>query len=195
MDIGTATGTIGRICKNYGFKFSGIEPNSKWAQIAKPYYEKIHIGTIENCDDNIIRGYKAIIFGDILEHVPNPDAVLQRVVRLQENGALFAISVPNIANIWIRVNLLLGRFDYTDRGILDRTHLRFFTKKTAISLVTKSGLEIKKITVTPIPLELVSNFFIKSPVGRFIHWILFLAAKIRPTLFGYQFVIIARKEQ
>jgi hypothetical protein len=120
---------------------------------------------------------------------------LQRIVRLQENGALFAVSVPNIANIWIRINLLAGRFDYTDNGILDRTHTRFFTRKTTVDMIKNTGLTIKKITATPIPIDLVSIFFRTTLLGKFIHWTLYLATKIYPTLFGYQFIVFAQKEE
>lgn len=195
LDVGTATGTMGRLCQSFGLRFSGIEPNHEWAQIAAPYYENIYINTVENCRDDILSGYNAVIFGDILEHTPDPLGVLRRLVRLQENGALFVISLPNVANIWVRMNLLFGRFDYTENGILDRTHLRFFTKKTAIEMVEKSGLKIKKITATPIPLDLVSNFFTKSTLGKLVYRTLFLATRLRPTLLGYQFIIMAQKEQ
>ena len=194
LDVGTATGTMGRMCQNFGLHFSGIEPNSDWARIAQPYYDKIFVGTIENCDDTFLSGYQAIVFGDVLEHTPDPDGILRRIINLQESGTILAISVPNIANIWIRANLLLGRFDYTENGILDRTHLRFFTKKTVTNLIEKRGLKIKRFSATPIPLDLISNFFTKSSLGRFLFRISFLATKLYPTLFGYQFVVIAQKE-
>jgi hypothetical protein len=195
LDVGTATGTIGRICQNHGFVFSGIEPNREWAQIAAPFYEKIHIGTIESCDDAFLHGYQVVILGDILEHTSTPEAILQQLVRLQATGTLFIISLPNVANIWIRLNLLAGRFDYADRGILDKTHLRFFTRKTATALISSSGLTIGKTAVTPIPLDLVSSFFASSVLGRQMHWALFSFTNIWQTLLGYQFIFFARKEQ
>ena len=92
----------------------------------------------------------------------------------------------------MRLNLLLGRFDYTDRGILDRTHLRFFTRKTLVAMVENAGLEILSIQSTPIPLELVSNFFSTLP-GRWIHALLAKCTSLLPSLLGYQFVVDARK--
>ncbi len=132
------------------------------------------------------------MLGDILEHLPDPDTVLKRLVECQPSNALFIISVPNIANLWVRLNLLMGKFDYTDRGILDRTHLHFFTRRTLVNMIQNSGLEILSIQATPIPLELVSRFFVTLP-GRFIHAVLARFTHWLPTLLGYQFVVQARK--
>jgi hypothetical protein len=93
----------------------------------------------------------------------------------------------------VRLNLLLGRFDYADRGILDRTHLRFFTRKTLVAMLENAGLEILSIRSTPIPLELVSDFFV-TPPGRLIHALLAKCTSLLPSLLGYQFVVDARKQ-
>ena len=150
------------------------------------------MGSIEDAEDEFLRGYDVIVLGDILEHLAAPEAVLQRLVDLQRPGSTFIISVPNIANLWVRLSLLMGRFNYADRGILDRTHLRFFTRKTLLAMLNRTGLEIMTIQVTPIPLELVSRLFISLP-GRWLHAGFARLTSILPTLLGYQFVAKARK--
>ncbi|MBV5337477.1 MAG: hypothetical protein J0653_05890, partial [Deltaproteobacteria bacterium] len=95
-------------------------------------------------------------------------------------------------NLWARLNLLFGNFDYTDRGILDRTHLRFFTRKTLMSMIKNTGLEIVSVQVTPIPLELVSSFFV-TPPGKIFHAAFAGLTSFLPTLLGYQFIVEARK--
>jgi hypothetical protein len=160
--------------------------------MASPLYEKLWVGSVVNMGSDILAGYDAVVLGDILEHLPDPLAILQELVKFQPSGCLFLISVPNVANIWIRLNLLLGRFDYLDRGILDRTHLRFFTRKTLVSMVQQAGLEIISIRATPIPLELVSSFFSTRP-GTWLHAVLASLTSVFPTLLGYQFIIGARK--
>jgi hypothetical protein len=92
------------------------------------------------------------------------------------------------------LSLLFGRFEYTERGILDRTHLRFFTYKTVTRMLVETGLHLNVIHATPIPLELISPFFEKSPVGRAVYGLLGLLTNLFPTLFGYQFVIESSKE-
>jgi 2-polyprenyl-3-methyl-5-hydroxy-6-metoxy-1,4-benzoquinol methylase len=191
LDVGTASGTLARMCQNKSLHLFGVEPNQEWAQAASPLYEKVWVGVIEDIADESLEGYDAVVLGDILEHVTVPDDVLRKLVTLQESGSIFMVSVPNVANIWVRLNLLVGRFDYTDRGILDRTHMRFFTRKLLVAMVENAGLKIDSIRVTPIPLELVSNFFI-SPLGRFIHGVFAQLTTLFPTLLGYQFIVEAR---
>lgn len=192
LDVGTASGTLARMCQDHSLRLFGVEPNPNWARIASPLYEKIFVGSIEEAEEDYLTGYDVVVLGDVLEHLPLPEVILQKLVDLQPAGSIFIISVPNIANLWIRLNLLMGKFDYTDRGILDRTHLRFFTRKSLSAMLKHAGLEIVSIHVTPIPLELVSSFFL-SPPGKWIHDIFAQLTSLLPTLLGYQFVVHARK--
>jgi 2-polyprenyl-3-methyl-5-hydroxy-6-metoxy-1,4-benzoquinol methylase len=192
LDVGAASGTLARMCQNKTLRLFGVEPNPTWAQMASSLYEKMWICSISDLDAEFLSGYDAIVLGDILEHLPTPEIVLQKLVEHQPSGVRFVISVPNIANLWIRVNLLIGRFEYADRGILDRTHLRFFTRTSFVNMVKNSGLEIVSIQVTPIPLELLSNFFITFP-GRLFHAVLAQLTSWLPSLLGYQFVVEAKK--
>lgn len=192
LDVGTATGMLARMNRNDSFDFYGVEANAEWAESAVPFYKEIAVRPIEDVNDDFLRNFQAVILGDILEHLPAPDSVLRRLTGLQPSGALFVISVPNVANIWVRLNLLFGRFDYADRGILDRTHLRFFTRKTVVKMVKDAGLDITSLSVTPIPLELISPFFLSSP-GRIFHGLFAGLTFLIPTLLGYQFIVEARK--
>ena len=192
LDVGTASGTLARMCADKPLHLFGIEPNADWAQIASPLYERIWVGTIEEIEEGCLRGYDVVVLGDILEHLPAPEQVLQKLLDYQSPNCLFIISVPNIANLWVRLNLLFGRFEYTDRGILDRTHLHFFTRTSLVAMLENTGLQIISIRATPIPLELVSNFFTTSP-GRFLHALLARCTAGLPTLLGYQFIVEARK--
>ena len=191
LDVGTATGMLARRSQRQ-MRFFGIEAVPEWAQTASPYYEKMWNCTLETATEEILSGYDAVVFGDVLEHLSEPNLALKRIIGLQPSGCKFIISVPNVANILVRLSLLFGRFDYAERGILDRTHLRFFTYKTFISLLKEAGLDILCIHVTPIPLELVSPFF-SSSVGRFLYAIFAHVTFLLPTLMGFQFVAETRK--
>ena len=192
LDVGTASGTLARMCANKPLQLFGVEPNAEWAQVAAPLYGRIWVGPIDEIQEECLEGYDAVVLGDILEHLPSPEQVLQKLVEYQSPDCLFIISVPNIANLWVRLNLLFGRFEYTDRGILDRTHLRFFTRKSLVAMLENAGLSILSIQTTPIPLELISTFFATSP-GRFLHALLAKCTALLPTLLGYQFIVEARK--
>lgn len=191
LDVGCASGMLARRCQKK-LKFFGIETVAEWAEIAKPYYEKLWLCAFEEAAEETLRGYDAIVLGDVLEHIAKPEDTLKKLASLQTTGCKFIISVPNVANIWMRVNLLMGRFDYAERGILDKTHLRFFTRKTIKQLVNEAGLEILSIQVTPIPLELISSFF-NTPIGSLIHAAFAGLTSLFPTLLGYQFIVEAEK--
>lgn len=192
LDVGTASGTLARMCQNKSLRLFGVEPNASWAQVAAPLYERIWACSIDDVEEGSLGGYDVVVLGDILEHLSAPDVVLQKLVGYQSPNSVFIVSVPNVANLWVRLNLLIGRFEYTDRGILDRTHLRFFTRKSLIAMIKSSGLEIVSIQVTPIPLELVSSLFV-TPPGRLLHAVLARCTSLLPTLLGYQFIVEARK--
>lgn len=192
LDVGTASGMLARRNWKHPLRFFGIETNKEWAEIASPYYESIWNCPLDESPDEILRGYDAVVLGDVLEHLSAPETSLGRLVALQPSGAIFIISVPNIANFWVRLHLLMGRFDYAERGILDRTHLRFFTRKTVIELAKNAGLDLLSIQATPIPLELVSPFFVTSQ-GKALHAILAWLTSLFPTLLGYQFILELKK--
>ena len=139
-----------------------------------------------------IGGFDIVILADILEHLVDPATILQYLVNYQQKNTRFLISVPNIANLWVRLNLLLGKFDYADRGIMDRTHLRFFTRKSFSELLTEAGLTIEVEKATPVPLNLVHPFFAESALGQKLHHLLAVITNWIPTVLGYQFVVKAR---
>jgi 2-polyprenyl-3-methyl-5-hydroxy-6-metoxy-1,4-benzoquinol methylase len=194
LDVGTASGTLGRLSPKRFNDLYGLEPNPQWLELAKPFYKEIFCGTLENAPQDFLSNYQVVICGDVLEHLPDPQLALTWLVGLQPAGAVFIISVPNIANLWVRVNLLLGRFDYAERGILDRTHLRFFTRKSFLELLAASSLSVLKLKITPIPLNLVHPFWVNKFLGRhFFRWFAWLTSLL-PTLLGYQFVVFAVKK-
>jgi 2-polyprenyl-3-methyl-5-hydroxy-6-metoxy-1,4-benzoquinol methylase len=193
LDIGTSSGHVGRACNGNGFSLSGLEPNPASARQARRYYDRFSCSSLENANDAFLSGHDVVVCADVLEHMVDPNHALHRLVSLQPAGARFLISVPNIANLWIRLKLLIGRFDYDERGILDRTHLRFFTRRSFLSLLRNAGLEVIDFQSTPIPLDLVNPFFGKTPWGRFLHQTLARLSNAFPTLLGYQFVVVALK--
>jgi len=86
-----------------------------------------------------------VLLLDVLEHLIQPEAVLARIVSVIAENATVLISLPNVAHLSVSLRLLfLGRFDYADAGILDRTHLHFFYKESAVNLARAAGLEVEK---------------------------------------------------
>jgi 2-polyprenyl-3-methyl-5-hydroxy-6-metoxy-1,4-benzoquinol methylase len=95
------------------------------------------------------------LFADILEHLRDPPAVLRKAIPALRDSGKLIISVPNIANWVIRLGLLFGNFDSTERGILDKTHLHFFTLRTLQKLMAEVCCQILDVTPTAVPVQLV----------------------------------------
>lgn len=189
LDVGAATGTIGRVYKGRGLLIDGLEPQESWAEAARPYYRQMWCGGLDDAPDTFLRNHDVVICADVLEHMARPDLALGRLVALQPVGCRFFISVPNIAHLWVRLSLLFGRFDYTERGILDRTHLRFFTRRTILDLVTAVGLTVRQVYVTPVPLGLIRPEFDSTRSGRALRDMFAGIGCVLPTLLGYQFLV------
>ncbi len=192
LEIGTATGYLSAEMVKLGCAVTGIEQDPQMAEIAQQYCHKMLVGDIETMDLNGLGHYDAIIFGDVLEHLRDPRAILEKMNRLLKPGGSVLISLPNVANIWVRLSLLVGQFNYSRVGILDETHLRFFTLKTAKKLASDSGLEVISTSVTPIPLPLILPSTSKGRAFSFFHWLNWGLTKLRKTLLGYQFILICQ---
>jgi hypothetical protein len=189
LDVGAASGTLGRMCSQQYIVLNGIEPEQEWAEVARPFYANLLRSTLDRAPVQFLGGYQVVVLADVLEHMANPDLALTRLVDLQDSRTVFMISVPNVANLWVRINLLFGRFDYSERGILDRTHLRFFTRRSLIEMLDCCGLRPTRIHATPIPLNLVHPFFAHNRLGKAFHQALALLTGVLPTLLGYQFIV------
>ena len=166
-----------------GRRVDGAEIDPEAARQAEQICETVWVGDLEHLDVDELGTYQVILFGDTLEHLADPAALLRRLRPKLEPGGALVVSIPNVANWTMRLRLLAGRFDYTDRGILDRTHLRFFTKRTALHLVRSSGFEIERVQAA-VPVPLLTRPAL-SRLG-------YLVGNVWPSVFAYTFVITAR---
>jgi hypothetical protein len=98
-----------------------------------------------------------------------------------------------VAHLWVRLSLLAGRFDYAERGILDRTHLRFFTRRTLDALLAGAGLGVVRRAATPVPLYQVVPPRWHGGALAAVHALSAGAARALPRVLGYQFVVLARR--
>src|SRR4051794_9876571 len=133
LELGPATGYMSRAMAKRGCSVVGIELDAKMAEQASKVCERVIVGDLDELDLERELGeerFDAIVAADVLEHLKEPLATLNRLrPYLGEDGA-FVISVPNVAHGSVRLALLEGRFDYRDIGLLDATHLRFFTRES-----------------------------------------------------------------
>jgi 2-polyprenyl-3-methyl-5-hydroxy-6-metoxy-1,4-benzoquinol methylase len=132
------------------------------------------------------RLFDKILLLDVLEHLPRPELILAACRKLLAPDGHILVSVPNVANITVRLMLLAGRFEYTERGILDRTHLRFYTRRTARRLVEQAGYAVAREKATVMPIELALGLSAGNPLMRAANFLLAVATRLFPNLLGYQ---------
>ncbi len=149
LDVGCNTGFLAKSLISRRVICDGIDINEKALSIARKYCRKVYKRNLYSHKLNIPRiKYDYIIFADILEHVPRPDLLLNNARFYLKKKGTIIISLPNVARLEIRLQLLFGNFDYTSGGILSEDHLRHFTKKTAINIIERCGLSVTNIIPT-----------------------------------------------
>jgi 2-polyprenyl-3-methyl-5-hydroxy-6-metoxy-1,4-benzoquinol methylase len=146
LEFGCATGYMSDVlAKRRGCRVTGIELDPEAAAVASAYCERVVVGDAETLDlDEHLRDerFDAVLFADVLEHLRDPATMLRRVrPYVAEEGAVVA-SIPNIAHISVRLALLGGEFRYRDLGLLDDTHLRFFTRESIVDLFESTGFVV-----------------------------------------------------
>lgn len=191
LDVGAAQGMLGHLIQGSGLVIDAVEANPDWAGQARPYYRNTWANIIEDAPLPQ-REYKLVVCADVLEHTPDPLSVLRRLRAAATEDATFIISLPNVAHVAVRLMLLFGYFPKMDRGILDRTHLHFFTKETAQETLRRAGLHIQRITATGIPLDEVWKTGESKLPFRMMQRVQHLALDLAPRLFGMQWVMVAR---
>ncbi len=148
LDVGCAAGVVGKILKERGaIEVVGIEVVEEAAREANQHLDKVIIGNIEEIDLDYPEGYfDCVILADVLEHLYNPWQALAKLRRYLAPGGKLVCSIPNIGHVSILRDLLSGSWKYEEAGILDITHLRFFTLEGAFTLLMSAGFEVDNVT-------------------------------------------------
>lgn len=189
LDVGCARGHLSSMLAEAGWDVTGVEADARDASIARAAGIRVVEKTAETALEGMTEEFDVIVFADVLEHMVDPWMALVSARRRLAPGGRIIISVPNVAHLTIRASLAMGRFSYADRGIMDRTHLRFFTRRTLTEMVRDAGCSIRMMTVTPAPLEEVFPVLDRSRFLRPILEVNALAARAWKSALAYQFVI------
>jgi 2-polyprenyl-3-methyl-5-hydroxy-6-metoxy-1,4-benzoquinol methylase/glycosyltransferase involved in cell wall biosynthesis len=155
LDVGCFCGGSGRFLKRRfpGCQVIGVEMLERAAAIAAEVYDHVHVGTLEQLDFEQAGlkpgSFDVIIAADVLEHLFNPwQALLRLRPLLTPRGSLY-VSLPNARNLKLMSELGRGRFDYEGAGILDVTHVRFFTRATAVEMLQQTGFVVEDVRINP----------------------------------------------
>lgn len=146
LDVGCGSGALAPLLIEKECTVDGLDIKLNLIEANKRFYRNLWSADIEKLDfKKIAQQYDVVIFSDVLEHLKDPDIVLAKTKKLLTKHGKVIISLPNVAYFSIRLELLCGFWNYKDQGIMDRTHLRFFTLSTAKCLIVTSGYSIKVI--------------------------------------------------
>lgn len=192
LDIGCATGSNGRhlLEHNIAQKIIGVEYDKEMAELSSQFYDKVYTGDLN--DEEFIKNIcetsekvDYIIFGDVLEHLMDSRAVLRHLCTLlKENGEII-ISVPNISHIELFIQVYIrGTWPRNERGIFDKTHVTWFTKKDVYEMVESAGLQIKTYDY---------NLRARDALGSKFNLLLKVLKFINKNLFIFQHIIVAKK--
>lgn len=187
-DIGCAQGFLGQLLPAADFTLFGAELDPASAAAARQWYQVVQQANIEEpLTLKFPQPADVLVLADVLEHTRDPKDCLTRLCQTcLAPSACVIISLPNVAHLWVRLSLLLGRFEYAARGILDETHLRFFTRASAARLIQGCGITLKEIATTPVPLPLVNPAFSEGRGLWPLHQLNAASARLLPTLLGFQ---------
>ena len=194
FDVGCSTGFIGKSLLNKKCSVYGIELDKISAKEAQKSYKQVIVGDIEKKNiKRYIQFFDYIIFGDVLEHTSNPGQILRKYRQYLKPDGKIIVSMGNIAHWTIRLSILLGIFNYTKKGILDSTHLSFYTQKSLIALIIKCGYKIKKVKYAPIPLPSVFPRLAHHPWFKLINMINYYITICWKNMFTFQFIVLASR--
>lgn len=189
LDVGAADGFLARRFAQQGWQVTAIEQDAQLASQARPFCEEVVVSDLNQQVPSVRGPFGAIVYGDVLEHLVAPEAVFQRLNESLAEDGMVIVSMPNVAHLWVRLCLLVGRFDYTSRGILDETHLRFFTLKTFRQFLRRTQLHVEEFMPIPAPLFLAVPPRFQGRWLRLAQWLNALGARWWPTGMAAQFVV------
>jgi 2-polyprenyl-3-methyl-5-hydroxy-6-metoxy-1,4-benzoquinol methylase len=192
LDLGCSDGRLAHELRVHGHRVTGVD-REEHPEVRERVDQFIVADLDAGIPDEVGDGYDIVLAADVLEHVREPDRLLVAAGRRLGAGGSVIASVPNFGHWYPRVRVALGRFDYDRRGILDRDHIRFFTRRSFERLAVRSGFGIRRREAVGLPLEVVDRGGVGEPatgggVGRAARRIDRFGVTTAPSLFAYQYL-------
>lgn len=156
LDIGAGYGELGRyLSASKNCVVDGVDCDAKRVKTAAPHYRKMVSGDIEKTALSHLfpdEKYDYIVCADVLEHLRDPGRILDQISQMLTADGRIILSIPNVAHVGVLAELLAGEFRYRSEGLLDETHLRFFTLNSLLELIGSHGLvpvKLERVEITP----------------------------------------------
>lgn len=191
LDLGCGPGHIAARARTAGVHVTGVDAydplDGKMDAFHKADLESLSLPVDPFAFD-------AVLLLDVIEHLKDPEAFLLHLRNVStaladpRNAPALILSTPNIAFAAVRLNLLLGRFNYAERGILDITHKRLFTRKSLLKALEVCGYRVEKVQGVPPPFEAV----MPGKLGKLLATLSALLARLWPSMFSFQTLVTAR---
>jgi 2-polyprenyl-3-methyl-5-hydroxy-6-metoxy-1,4-benzoquinol methylase len=194
LDLGCGTGTLGQALRGLGHRVVGVD-----VEASAEAKERLDVFVQADLDRGLPAEvqeegpYDVVVCADVLEHVREPGLLLDEVRPLLAPGGQVLASIPNISHWYPRTRVAIGRFDYDARGILDRGHVRFFTRRSFGRMVARHGWRVVRLEATGLPFDVADRggrrgtaALLKRVLGRLDR----TGVQVWPTMFGYQFLAV-----
>jgi len=195
LDVGCGTGSVTCVAnKGKNNRVLAIEPDANRSAVARSRGIEVVCGFLDQEFLAQNGPFDVVMFSDVLEHLASPSDMLRLATSGLKPGGFILASVPNVAHWSIRLKLLLGRFNYTETGLCDATHLRWFTQSSLEELFRSEGLELIALRHTSGSfLSVYQSGMFKMLPPRLRRKSIGIMTTLFPRLFACQFVIKARK--
>lgn len=192
LEVGCSSGYLGASLVAKGHRVTGVEPDPAAAAAAAQSLDEVWNGGLRDyLDVQPDARFDVLIFGDVLEHMDDAAAELRAALARLEPGGVVAISLPNVAHGSVRAMLLSGRFDYSDRGILDRTHVHFYTRASIARLLADAGLALERLHQVSVAVDKVDADY-DMALDRELITAVDLLGGDAEAIRAFQYVLLAR---
>ncbi len=190
LDLGCSQGLLARPLREKGVRVTGVDirPAERWADEMDAYFQRDLETPLEL---PVARRFDYVVVADVIEHVRERAQLLRSVRRYQKEAGRLLISTPNVALWFYRLSLLVGRFEYGPRGVLDYTHVHLYTKASFRREIERAGFRVLRERVTSLPFEVVFRSTGRSRFVRAITAAYHAMARLWPQMFAYQNILEA----
>ena len=193
LDVGCAAGYLSAIFAKRGYQVVGLErPGGAGDQF--PGGVQLIEADLEQGLPQHDEAFHYVICADILEHLRDPAKLLREAWAVLEPDGRLVASLPNSGHLYFRLNVLLGRFPQDDKGLFDRTHVRFYMWQGWVDLLQSGGFRVESVRPTGTPVGLALPKLEGSWLVNLLERISYSLARGWKTLFAYQFIVVARPE-